>query len=138
MCPNLPVKADVFVDFYFHQVLTLTEAAISTFPMSATPPPLSTAALSPRLPFEVSDSFSDSEATMADNNFTSTKRKVICTRGGLQRAAHRGARTRSGRAHQAVGPQATADIPSWSDIGRAKRRFSFQVLMLNRMILQSL
>ena len=138
MCPNLPVKVDVFVDFYFHQVLTLTEAAISTFPMSATPPPRSIAALSPRFPSEVSDSFSDSEATIADNNFTSTKRKVICTRGGLRRAAHRGPRTRSGRAHQAVGPQATADIPSWSGIVRTKRRFSFQVFMLNRMILQSL
>ena len=27
MCPNLPIKVDVFVDLYFHQVLTLTEAA---------------------------------------------------------------------------------------------------------------
>ena len=93
--------------------------------MSATRLPRSTAALSPRLPSEVSDSFSNSEATIADNNFTSTKRKVICTRGGLQREAHRGARTRSGGAHQAVGPQATADITSWSNTVRAKRRFNF-------------
>ena len=78
------------------------------------------------MPSEVSDSFSDSEATVGDNSFTSTKRKVICTRGSLRRAARRGPRTRGGRAHQAVGPQATADIPSWSDTVRAKRRFNFQ------------
>ena len=75
---------------------------------------------------EVSDSFSDAEVTKADNNFTSTKRKVIRTRGGLRRAARRGPRTRGGHAHQAVGPQATTDIPSWSDTVRAKRRFNFQ------------
>ena len=26
MCPNLPIKVDVFVDLFFRQVLTLTEA----------------------------------------------------------------------------------------------------------------
>ena len=100
MCPNLPVKVDVFVDLYFDHVLTLTEAAnffftildeeevkgesenetissvsslnVSTIPISATALPRSTATSSPRLPSEVSDSFSDSEATIADNNFTST------------------------------------------------------------------
>ena len=103
MCPNLPIKVDAFVDLYFHQVLTLTEAAnffstisgdehvegesenetisgvsllnISTIPMSTTTSPRSIAASSPRLP-----------------------------RGSP--------RTRGGRAHQAVGPQATAHIPS--------------------------
>ena len=78
------------------------------------------------MPSEVSDRFSVSEATIADNNFTATKRKVIRTRGGLRRAARRGPRTRGSRAHQAVGPQAIADIPSWSDTVRAKRRFNFQ------------
>ena len=144
------------MDLYFHQVLTLTEAAnffftilgdeevegesenestssvsllnISTILISitccyqqSTDNMLSTAASSPRLPSEVTDSFSDSGATIADNNFTSTKRKVICARGGLRRAA----RTRGGHAHLAVGPQATTDIPSWSDTVCAKRRFSF-------------
>ena len=136
MCSNLPIKVDIPVDLYFHQVLTLTEAAnffstvlgdeevesesenetissiyslnISTFPMSTT-------ASSSLLPFEVSDSFSDSEAIIADNNSTSTKQKFICTSGGLRRAARRGPQTRGGCANQAVGPQATADIPSWSD-----------------------
>ena len=61
-------------------------------------------ASSPRLPSEISDNFSDSEATIADNNFTSTKRKVIRTTGGLQRAARRGPRTRGGCAHRVVGP----------------------------------
>ena len=75
---------------------------------------------------EVSDSFSDSEVTKADNNFTSTKQKVIRTRGGLRRAARRDPRTRGSHAHQAVGPQATTDIPSWFDTVRAKRRFNFQ------------
>ena len=139
------------MDLYFHQVLILTEAAnffftvgvlgdkevegesenesassvsllnISKILISITASPRSTAASSPRLPSEVSDSFSDSEATIADNNFTSTKRKVICARGDLRRAA----RTRDGRAHLAVGPQATTDIPSWSDTVCAKRRFNF-------------
>ena len=143
MCSNLPIKVDIPVDLYFHQVLTLTEAAnffstvlggeevegesenetissiyllnISTFPVSTTASPPSTAAASSLLPFEVSDSFSDSEATIADNNSTSTKRKFICTRGCLRRAARRGPQTLGGCANQAVGPQATADIPSWSD-----------------------
>ena len=78
------------------------------------------------MPSEGSDSFSDSEAKIADNNFISTKRKVIRTRGGLRRAAGRGPRTRGGCAHQAVGPQAPAGIPSWSDTVRAKGRFNFQ------------
>ena len=33
---------------------------------------------------------------------------------------------RGSHKHQAVGPQATADIPSWSDTIHAKRRFNFQ------------
>ena len=154
MCPNLPIKVDVFVDLYFHQVLTLTEAAnfcstvlgdkemeaesenetissvsslnISTNLMLTTASPCSTAASSPQLPSEVSDSFSDSKATIANNNFTSAEQRVIRIRGGLRRTVCRGARTRGGRAHQAVEPQATADIPSWSDTVRTKRRFNFQ------------
>ena len=81
---------------------------------------------SPRLPSEGSDNFSDSEATTADSSFTSTKQKVIRTRGGLQRAARRGPRTRGRRAHQVVGHPVTTNIPSWPDTVRAKRRFNFQ------------
>ena len=93
------------VDLYFHQVLTLTEAAnffstvlgdeeeegesenetissvsslnISTILMSTTASPRSTAAASSRLPSKVSDSFSDSAATIADNNFILTKKKIF-------------------------------------------------------------
>ena len=70
------------------------------------------------MPSEIPDSFSDSEATIADDNFTS---KVICTRGGLGRAAHRDPQKHGGYAPQAVGPQATANIPSWADNAHAKR-----------------
>ena len=101
MCPNLLIKVDIFVDLFFRQVLTLTEAVnflstvlgdeevedesenetissvsllnISTIAMSVIASSWPTAASSPRLPSEVSDSFSDSEATIAYNNFTSTK-----------------------------------------------------------------
>ena len=151
MCPNLPIKV---VDLYFHQVLTLTEAAnffstvlgdeeeegesenetissvsslnISTILMSTTASPRSTAAASSRLPSKVSDSFSDSAATIADNNFILTKKKNIRTRGGLRRAARIVPQTHGGRPHQAVGPQATTDIPSLFDTVCAKRRFNFQ------------
>ena len=150
----MPIIVDVFVDLYFHQVLTLTQAAnffpttlsdekvecesenetisnisslnISTILVSITASPRSTAAASPRLSSEVSDSFSDSEVTIGDNNFTSTKRKVIRTRVGLRRAARRDPRTRGSRAHQVVGRQATADKLSSSDTVCAKKRLSFQ------------
>ena len=107
----MPIIVDVFVDLYFHQVLTLTQAAnffptalsdeevecesenetisnisslnISTILMPITASPRSTAAASLRLSSEVSDTFSDSEATIGDNNFTSTKRKVIHISVGL-------------------------------------------------------
>ena len=55
--------------------MELESAPLSTIPMSTSASPRPTAASSPRLPSEGSDSFSDSEATIADNNFTSTKRK---------------------------------------------------------------
>ena len=122
-------------------ISSVSSLNISTIPMSTTASSRSTAASSPRLPSEVSDSFSDSETTITGNNFTRTKRKVIRTRGGLRRAARRGPQTRGGRAHQAVGPQATADIPSWSDTVRTKRGSIFReflVFMLNLMILQAL
>ena len=73
------------------------------------------------MPSEIPDSFSDSEATIADDNFTSTTQKGICTRGGLGRAAHRDPQKHGGYAPQAVGPQATANIPSWADNAHAKR-----------------
>ena len=149
MCPNLPIKV---VDLYFHQVLTLTDAAnffstvlgdegvegeketissvsslnISTIPMLTTASPRSTAAASSRLPSKVSDSFSDSEATIADNNFILTKQKIIRTRAGLRRAARRVPRAHGGRPHQSVRPQARTDIPSLFDTVRAKRTFNFQ------------
>ena len=70
------------------------------------------------MPSEIPDSFSDSKATIADDNFTS---KVICTRGGLGRAAHRDPQKHGGCAPQAVRPQATANTPSWADNAHAKR-----------------
>ena len=70
---------------------------------------------------EVSDSFSDSEVTIGDDNFTSTKREVIRTRVGLRRAARRDPRTRGSHAHQAVGRQATVDKLSSSDTVCAKK-----------------
>ena len=97
---------------------------MSTTASPRSSPSSRTAASSPWLPTEVSDSFSDSEATIADNNFTSTKQKVIRTRGGLRRAARRV--RRGSCAHQVVGPQAIANISIWSDIVRAKRRLNFQ------------
>ena len=96
---------------------------ISTIPMSKTASPRLKAASSPQLPSEVSGSFS---VTIADDNFTSAKRKVTRTRGGLRRATLRGPQTRGGRAHQVVGTQARADITCWSDTVRAKRRFNSQ------------
>ena len=86
---------------------------------------------------EIPDSFSDSKATIADDNFTSTTWKVICTRGGLGKAAHRDPKKHGGCAPQAVGPQATANMPSWADNAHAKRWFNFQkflVFMLSLMI----
>ena len=80
--------------------------------MSTTAPLWSTATSSSRSPSEVSERFRDSKATIADNNFALAKRKVICTRGGLQRAARRGSRTRGSGARQVVGPEETADILS--------------------------
>ena len=92
--------------------------------MSTTAPLWSTATSSSRSPSEVSERFRDSKATIADNNFALAKRKVICTRGGLQRAARRGSRTRGSGARQVVGPEETADILSWSDNARTKRRIN--------------